>query len=172
MHLFNLLNHSLRRSLRATAKLALLTGAALGLFAMPASANDASCIVGNWEGTIKEKDRATGQLRFIPVFLDITSLEKDTDKTRSGVIRFPPPRACRLALSYSGENENQYYLTMGEPNGGLCARLLNIQLRLECVGPTELKARYEYQDASSATTVEELKLTKIKQSPAPKTKSP
>ncbi|HZH13092.1 MAG TPA: hypothetical protein VE057_01885 [Archangium sp.] len=136
MHLFKLLNHSLGTSLRTTTRLALATGAMLGLFAQPAFASDANCIVGSWEGTIKEKDNTTGQLRINPVVLDITSLEKDTDKGRAGVLRFPPPRACRLALSYSGENENQYYLTMGEPNGGLCARLLNVQLRLECVGPT------------------------------------
>lgn len=171
MHSFNLFNHSPASSLRTKARLALATGAAIGLFAMPAWAGDANCIVGRWEGTLKEKDNS-GQPRFVPVFLDINSLEKDTDKAQSGVIRFSPPRACRLALSYSGENENQYYLTMTEPNGGLCARLLHTQLRLECSGPTELKARYEYQDATNAMKVEELTLSKQKQAPAPKTKSP
>ncbi|MFY0574412.1 hypothetical protein ACN28S_08690 [Cystobacter fuscus] len=170
MHPFKLFNSFLGRSLRANARLALAMGSALGLFALPAWADDANCIVGNWEGILKEKDN--GQPRIIPMFLDITSLEKDTDKARSGVIRFQPPRACRLSLSYSGEIDNQYYLTMGEPNGGLCARLLDVQLRLQCVGATELKVRYEYQDANNATKVEELTLIKRKQSPVPKSKSP
>jgi len=106
------------------------------------------------------------------VALDITSLQKDMGRAQAGVIRFLPPRACRLSLSYSGEDNNQYILTMSEPNGGLCARLTNAQLRLECVGPTELKARYEYKDASNAIRVEEIKLGKAKQASVPKTKRP
>ncbi|WNG15312.1 hypothetical protein [Cystobacter fuscus] len=171
-NLFNLFNQHLERVLRANARLALAAGVALCLFAVPVWAGDASCIVGNWEGVIKEKDSTTGQQRLYPVFLDITSLEKDTDKARSGVIRFTPPRSCRLPLSYSGEDENRYYLTMTEPNGGLCVRLLNAQLVIDCVGPAELKARYEYPDATNAKKVEEFTLTRLKQAPAPKTKTP
>jgi hypothetical protein len=172
MNLFNLFNPYPRRTLRANARLALAACAVLCLFTVPAWAGDASCIVGNWEGTLKDKDSTTGQQRLYPVFLDITSLEKDTDKARSGLIRFAPPRACRLSLSYSGEDENQYHLTMSEPNGGLCARLLNAQLVIDCVGPAELKARYEYQDATNAKKVEEVKLIRSKQAAPPKAKSP
>jgi hypothetical protein len=53
MHLFHLLNRHLGRNLRANAGLALAAGATLGLFAMPVWAGDASCILGNWEGSIK-----------------------------------------------------------------------------------------------------------------------
>lgn len=162
MHLFNPFN-------RSNALLALAMGTALGLFATPARAGDAQCIIGHWEGTLKEKD-SSGQLRINSVFLDIDSLERDSDKARSGSIRFPAPRACRLALTYAGDNENQYYLTMWDPNGGVCARMLDVQLRLECSGPTELKARYEYPAANNTTKVEEITLSRQKPASPPKAK--
>lgn len=155
MHLFNPFN-------RSNALLALAMGTALGLFATPARAGDAQCILGHWEGTLKEKDSTTGQVRINSVFLDINSLEKDSDKPPAGALRFPAPRACRLALSYSGEEANQYYLTLEEPNGGVCARMVDVQMRLECNGPAELKARYEYPGPNNTTKVEELTLSRQK----------
>jgi hypothetical protein len=157
-----------RRALHGSA-LAVSVSAALGV-STPVRADTDTCLLGHWKGTLKEEGTG-GPARLVPVFLDITSLEDDTDRGLAGSIRFQPPRDCRLSLSYAGAENATHYLTMLEPSGGACSKLMNIQIRLECVSTTQLKLSYASPNANKAPQIEQLTLSRVQPSP-PKTKTP
>jgi hypothetical protein len=157
-----------RRALHGST-LALSVGAALGV-STPVRADGDACLLGHWKGTLKEEGTG-GPARLVPVFLDITSLEDDTDRGLAGSLRFQPPRDCRLSLSYAGAENATHYLTMLEPSGAACSKLMNIQIRLVCVGPTELKLSYAFPDANKALQTEQLTLSRVQPS-TPRKKTP